>query len=105
MIVSAEMRGGQPRLPLFHFQNKQKPSRCQEHPFLGGAQQRRRLHNQQCLPPGFGQLRPEQQIRTIGWFQPRPFDLTLQQRELMAQERVLGNQIHFAAGQVKYCGD
>jgi len=64
------------------------------------AQQGLRLDDEQGLPPGTNPAGQQHQERAVRWRRNRARDAPAQHEQLLAQERVLGEQLRPAAHQV-----
>ena len=67
------------------------------------GQQGVRLDDHKNLLPVGDAANQDQEPETVTRGKGRSFDLALQNGELLAQERILGNQVHFEARKIAEC--
>jgi hypothetical protein len=96
VTVSSESFGFLARALDLCFQNKRKSSRCQREPRL-------RLNKEKRLFPGSNHLGEEYQQKPVFLSVHMAFDLSMQDEQLVAQQRVFCQQFGFASGQIGEC--
>jgi hypothetical protein len=67
------------------------------------AQERGGLDDREGGPPGPGAAGQEHQQRAVGWGAAGTLHTALEDRRLLPQQRVLGDQLPLAAGQIGDC--